>query len=146
MFRIAICALAIVLAGCESSGYSQEQATQSYVGHSSDLLLQRWGPPTREAVLSDGGRVWEFESSTEELIYAGNTYSQHCGNARSTTQGTFTPGGSGINYQGTTTYSQDCMNYADGINLQPVTRTCLIRLVVGPDNIVRSGENFGNGC
>jgi hypothetical protein len=143
MFRTLLCAL-VVVAGCESNSYSQDEATQSTVGRSGDLVLRHWGPPTREATLSDGSRVWEFESSTEELVYAGNTHSQHCNNPRSTSQGTFTPYGNGIDYQGTTTYSQNCLNYADGIVMQPVTRSCTIRLIVGPDNIVRNAENFGD--
>lgn len=143
---VLLASTALALAACATGGGSQEEATRSTIGKSGDLVLRHWGPPAREATLSDGSRVWEFDAISEDHMFSGYTRSPSCGDVRATTQGVFTPNAGGMDYQGQTTYSQNCINYIDGIQTQTVTHQCTIRLVVGPDNIIRSAENFGDGC
>lgn len=57
-----VLALALLLAGCETSQTSLNSALPRYQGKSVDLVLQRWGVPTR-TIKGEGGTILVWENA-----------------------------------------------------------------------------------
>lgn len=60
----------LLTTGCATLG-GYDDMVSSWVGGTADELIMAWGPPVREAKLSNGGRVLEYYD-TQSTTYSGN--------------------------------------------------------------------------
>tara|TARA_B100000989_G_C19253294_1_gene349007 strand:- start:42 stop:437 length:396 start_codon:yes stop_codon:yes gene_type:complete len=55
--------ISILLTGCFATTEKHEAAVKSWVGHSSDHLVEKWGAPTSVYNKDDGGKILTFVRS-----------------------------------------------------------------------------------
>lgn len=82
MRLVALLACVSLLCGC--AGYAMDKKMKSYEGEHRDELIKRWGPPTQEAALSDGGKSLVYIE--QKSSYSGpspmNPYATNAGSSR----------------------------------------------------------------
>lgn len=122
-------ALGLIMAGCATEeGYRQLLAR--WTGASADDLIISWGPPTREATLSDGRRVLQYD----EVLTS------------------YYPGATAYERRRIPVYKPG-VGHAYGIATVPeetrgwyYTWSCSTRFVIGENNRIQSWSFNGNGC
>jgi len=125
----------VAIAGCGLARIEEQRArfveiNNGLVGKSYDDLLRTRGIPTRQASLSDGGRIVEYEKS--ETVTAG-------GGSVSVPASAYIAhrGGGGTWVHGTTQQAMPVVSRAN---------SCLLGFAISPAGVVEAWKAVGNAC
>ena len=136
MKRVVIWFFSLALMGCATTA-NYEAILDSYVGANVDELIVNWGPPDKEAALSNGDRILEYRDEHTGTS-GGGSYTVY--ETQNQTGTVYTPSGP--------------LPYSSSVRF-PVTHTmpvftshvfCVTRFKVSKTGIVLSYTYKGNDC
>lgn len=132
--------LVFLVLGCATQA-KYEAITKSWLGHHTDELISKWGPPTTTTPLSSGGKVIEYSRSRVKHIRE-RTIHLPMNSYESGTVSAYGAGGyNTINYNGTVTKQVP-------IRIPPSTEVywCKTRFTASPKSFIIGWAIEGNSC
>lgn len=129
-----------VLTGCATTA-NFTQVMNGWVGKSADELVAHWGPPEASYATSDGGQVLQW-SKHSVMTMGGYTVNRPVTTYQTGTANAYGTGGSA-----TATYSGTSTTYVPTTTpAYNIPMSCAVRMVVGPDHVIKSWNAQGNNC
>ncbi len=138
--KAVLIALCLFFSGCATQAKYQA-ILATWVGHPTDELISKWGPPTSTTPLTSGGSVLEY-SKASVVRSPGYSYSIPMNTYQSGTASVYGSGGYAYgNYSGTAT------QYVP-INVPPSVNQywCKTRFTTDKGSVIRSWAHEGNVC
>jgi hypothetical protein len=130
----------LLLSGCATQA-KYAAKIQTWMGHHTDELISKWGPPASSTDLSNGGKVLEYVHS-QVVQKGGGTVYLPMTTRQSGAVNAYTSGGYGsANYSGTVT-----QNVPFNVPASASVEWCKTRFTVNPKSIITNWSIEGNAC